>query len=73
MEKKRQIGSPIFTGAVLKKLTSNGAILAESRARQMACGCLSLWGYFKLDCRADVNRVFTILRLHEKNMESTLL
>lgn len=32
----------IFTGAVLKKLTSTGAILAESGAHQMPCGWSSL-------------------------------
>lgn len=44
----RQTGSPVFTGAVLEELTSNGAIRAESGAHQMPCVWLSLWGCFML-------------------------
>lgn len=44
----------------------------------MPCVRFSLWGYFKLKRirgthrGTNMNVVFTILRLHEQNMESTL-
>lgn len=72
----RQIGSPIFTGAVLEELTSNGAIRAESGAHQMPCVWLSLWGYFMLrrirGSHWSRNMHVYYSQRRKKNMEITL-